>query len=57
MSAPDCYRDENVLPTYVEPIDNDVKLDKPLNIAVDCGSCLDVGAAVLVLQKPGQQQK
>lgn len=32
------YSEENVLPIYVETIVNDVKLAKPLNIAVDCGN-------------------
>jgi phosphomannomutase / phosphoglucomutase len=32
------YRSEDILDTYFERIVGDVKLDKPLNIAVDCGN-------------------
>ncbi|MCW9055320.1 MAG: phosphomannomutase/phosphoglucomutase [Gammaproteobacteria bacterium] len=48
-----CYREENVLPTYVETIVNDVKLDKPLNIAVDCGNGVAGVVAVELFKKLG----
>ena len=47
------YREENVLPTYVETIVNDVKLDKPLNIAVDCGNGVAGVVAVELFKKLG----
>jgi len=32
------HTEENVIPDYLDTIVNDIKLDKPLNIAVDCGN-------------------
>jgi len=32
------HTDQDVLPDYLDTIVNDIKLDKPLNIAVDCGN-------------------
>jgi len=32
------HTEENVVPDYLDTIVNDIKLDKPLNIAVDCGN-------------------
>lgn len=32
------YRQENMLPAYVDTITSDIKLAKPMNIAVDCGN-------------------
>ncbi len=32
------YTEKNVIPDYLDTIVNDIKLDKPLNIAVDCGN-------------------
>ncbi|NOR43864.1 MAG: phosphomannomutase/phosphoglucomutase [Gammaproteobacteria bacterium] len=32
------HTEENVVPDYIDTIVNDIKLDKPLNIAVDCGN-------------------
>jgi len=32
------YREENVIETYLKRITDDVKLAKPMNIAVDCGN-------------------
>ncbi|MCW9006284.1 MAG: phosphomannomutase/phosphoglucomutase, partial [Gammaproteobacteria bacterium] len=47
------YREENVLATYVETIVNDVKLNKPLNIAVDCGNGVAGVVAVELFKKLG----
>lgn len=47
------YREENVLPTYVETIVNDVKLAKPLNIAVDCGNGVAGVVAAELFKKLG----
>jgi len=33
-----CYRTEDILDTYLERIVSDVKLARPLNIAIDCGN-------------------
>jgi phosphomannomutase/phosphoglucomutase len=32
------YTEKNLLPDYIDTIVNDIKLEKPLNIAVDCGN-------------------
>ena len=32
------YTEKNMVPEYLDTIVNDIKLDKPLNIAVDCGN-------------------
>jgi len=32
------HTEKNVVPEYLDTIVNDIKLDKPLNIAVDCGN-------------------
>jgi phosphomannomutase/phosphoglucomutase len=32
------HSEQNILPDYLDTIVNDIKLDKPLNIAVDCGN-------------------
>jgi phosphomannomutase/phosphoglucomutase len=32
------HTEENVIPEYLDTIVNDIKLEKPLNIAVDCGN-------------------
>ena len=32
------HTEQDVIPDYMETIVNDIKLDKPLNIAVDCGN-------------------
>ena len=32
------YTEKNIVPEYLDTIVNDIKLDKPLNIAVDCGN-------------------
>ena len=32
------HSDKNVVPDYLDTIINDIKLEKPLNIAVDCGN-------------------
>jgi phosphomannomutase/phosphoglucomutase len=32
------HTEQNILPDYLDTIINDIKLDKPLNIAVDCGN-------------------
>ena len=32
------HTEQNVVPEYLDTIVNDIKLDKPLNIAVDCGN-------------------
>ncbi len=32
------HTEENVIPDYLDTIVNDIKLEKPLNIAVDCGN-------------------
>lgn len=32
------YTEQDILPDYLDTIVNDIKLDKPLNIAVDCGN-------------------
>jgi len=36
------HTDQDVLPDYLDTIVNDIKLDKPLNIAVDCGNGVGV---------------
>jgi phosphomannomutase/phosphoglucomutase len=32
------HTEQNIVPEYLDAIVNDIKLDKPLNIAVDCGN-------------------
>ena len=32
------YTEHNIIPDYLDTIVNDIKLEKPLNIAVDCGN-------------------
>ncbi|NOQ88728.1 MAG: phosphomannomutase/phosphoglucomutase [Gammaproteobacteria bacterium] len=32
------HTEQNIIPEYLDTIVNDIKLDKPLNIAVDCGN-------------------
>ncbi len=32
------YTKKNIIPDYLDTIVNDIKLDKPMNIAVDCGN-------------------
>jgi phosphomannomutase/phosphoglucomutase len=32
------YSEQNIVPDYLDTIVNDIKLEKPLNIAVDCGN-------------------
>ena len=32
------HTEENVIPEYLDTIVNDIKLEKPLNIAIDCGN-------------------
>lgn len=32
------HTEQNILPDYLDTIVNDIKLDRPLNIAVDCGN-------------------
>ncbi|MDH5766599.1 MAG: phosphomannomutase/phosphoglucomutase, partial [Gammaproteobacteria bacterium] len=47
------YSEDNVLPTYVETIINDIKLAKPLNIAVDCGNGVASVVAAELFKKLG----
>lgn len=37
-SATGTHTEQDILPEYLDTIVNDIKLDKPLNIAVDCGN-------------------
>lgn len=52
-SATGNYREEDVLATYVDTIVNDIKLDKPLNIAVDCGNGVAGVVAAELFKKLG----